>query len=228
MVLQELWDLICEEVFSEDPCEDDLFNQYVEEEPRVDLPGASRIRQSNLQSYMAAFSKKPPFLLVGEAAGPWGCRFSGVPFTGERQLLSHPDFPFPGRQSSRKDPPEVVLREKGHPPFTSQSAEAFWAVMMPYYHRPGFLVWDVVPFHPHDPGKLLSIRTPRAREIRKYSDILGEIIRLVDPRRVVAIGNKARDGLCRIGVDFVKVRHPARGGKEMFRAGIEQELSRLV
>lgn len=102
MVLQELWEYLERGLFLEDSRRD-LFNQYRAVDENVDLSNAHYIRQNNLKNYFCSFSEMPSFLLVGEAAGPWGCRFSGVPFTGERQLCQRL-LPFLGERSSRDDP----------------------------------------------------------------------------------------------------------------------------
>src|SRR5690606_10917057 len=111
---------------------------------------APAIRRDNLRSYLAAYESMPDILLVCEAPGPWGCRFSGVPITSESQLLD-PAFPVHGRKSST-----------AAEPYSEYSANIHWRVLAPYFPR--FLTWNTVPLHPHreDP---LSIRTPTNREI---------------------------------------------------------------
>ena len=61
-------------------------------------------RQGNLLNYLLHFEGKPRYLIVGEAPGPWGCRFSGVPFTSERQLAQG-ELPFAGEPTSIHNPP---------------------------------------------------------------------------------------------------------------------------
>ncbi len=76
-----------------------LFNQYRERDPRIDLPNAVKIRRQNLINYLRSFSRRPSIFIVGEAPGPRGCRFSGVPFSSEVQLSSG-ELPFMGLKSS--------------------------------------------------------------------------------------------------------------------------------
>ena len=101
-----------------------VFNQYRDCNHEVDLPAAASIRIKNLKRYMEEAMSTACVLVVGEAAGPWGCRFSGIPFTGERQLLDR-SFPFRGEQSS-KVPPELATRVE--PPYVSKTAKIFWAL----------------------------------------------------------------------------------------------------
>jgi len=85
--MNSLWNLFKNKIFAI-PSSEILFNQYMSSNIDVDLPNAAEIRRKNLYDYFKSFPKKPSFVLIGEAPGPWGCRFSGIPFTGERQLIN--------------------------------------------------------------------------------------------------------------------------------------------
>jgi uracil-DNA glycosylase len=183
-----------------------LFNQYRDRDEALDLPDAPRIRQDNLYRYLSSFPKRPRVLLLAEAPGPRGCRFSGVPFTSEAQLLD-PAFPIHGNRSSR-----------GEAPYSEYSGRIYWRVMAPYF--PHFLTWGSVPFHPHHPGKPLSIRNPTNREVATWTDVVAELIRLLQPERVMAIGRKAEFALTKLGAAHTYVRHPSQGGAGHFEAGI--------
>jgi len=61
------------------------FNQYRDVHPELDLPRGAVVRRHNLRCYLEAFAGAR-FVLVGEAAGYAGCRFSGIPFTCEAQF----------------------------------------------------------------------------------------------------------------------------------------------
>ena len=159
MVLGELWEFFETELFLKES-RPGLFNQYRSLDENIDLPNAPSIRQINFKNYIDSFSIKPTILAVGEAAGPWGCRFSGVPFTGEGQLCQK-SLPFPGERSSRNDPKYPL---KKFPPFISISSKIFWDVLKPFH--PQFFVWDCIPYHPHKEGAPLSVRTPKKERYR--------------------------------------------------------------
>ncbi len=214
MILKELGELFKTKLFPISST-NILFNQYKDSDPRVDLPNAHEIRRENLMFYMRSFSMKPSVMVVGEAAGPWGCRFSGVPFSGEKQLVEG-KLPFLGNRTS-KQIPDIQIK-KGGPPFTSLSAEVFWAVMKP--HFPKFFVWDCVPFHPHDMNNILSVRKPTLEEILSYSGLLEEIEAILKPEAIVAVGRKAELALRIAGISSTYVRHPSRGGKREFSEGV--------
>ena len=187
-----------------------LFNQYKDTDPEYDLPDAGRLRRENLKNYMMCYRKRPQVLLVGEAAGPWGCRFSGVPFTSESQLVRG-GLPFKGNRTSRHEPP-----------YRERSGAVVWDALLQEFPR--FLLWNAVPLHPHEPGRknLLTIRTPRLQEIKAFSPLLKEFLSVLEPERVVAVGRKAQYALGLIGVPCDYVRHPAQGGEGEFREGIKK------
>lgn len=193
-----------------------VFNQYRDSNDLVDLPAAPGIRIDNLRNYIAKVMGTATILIVGEASGPWGCRFSGIPFTGEKHLLD-PSFPFRGLRSSKAAP---SCPTKVFPPYTSRSAEIFWEVMMPHYDR--FLVWDAFPFHPHERHDDFSVRNPTSTEVSQCGEALLLIKSYLKPNHIVAIGKKAFEELNAIGETSIYVRHPSRGGKAKFTTGIQK------
>jgi len=204
-----------EAILTAEPSTNKIFNQYRDHNNQVDVPDAATIRTENLRRYVAEATETASILVVGEAAGPWGCRFSGVPFTGEKQLLD-PTFPLCGERSSK-----TILGRltKIAPPFISRSAEMFWGVMLPYYGR--FMVWDAFPLHSHEPHDVLTVRNPTKNEVSQFGEALRLIKAYMKPTDIVAVGKKAYEELNDLGESSIYVRHPSRGGKTEFTAGIE-------
>ena len=147
-------------------------------------------------------------MAVGEALGPRGGRFSGIPFTSEVQVCGG-QRGFQGEQSSARS----VL-------YSERTATIFWEEMYPWQGR--FLAWNIFPFHPHRAGDPLSLRPPTPVEIRLFAPILQEMIACVAPRFIIAIGRKAEIGLREINVDCQYIRHPSHGGEKAFREGIKK------
>lgn len=206
---KDIADLFEAELFDA-PSTDDLFNMYRD---RVagerDVEDAPSIRRRNLRSYLAAYPERPPALLVIEAPGPWGCRFSGVPITSEAQLLD-PAFPIDGERTSI-----------GQKPMTEYSANIFWRILRPYFPR--FFIWNTVPFHPHHTGRVDSIRGPRIAEIKRFAPINRAVIDILQPEAVFAVGRKAERLLTReLGVDCRYVRHPSQGGATLFEEAMRE------
>lgn len=221
MRLQTLWDFFRREIFTI-PSSDRLFNQYRDRDRRVDLPDAAEMRRKNLYNYFESFVQRPPVMVIGEAPGPWGCRFSGIPFTGERQLVMN-ELPFQGRRSSTDNP---TLSVRKSTPYVSNSARVFWGTMKKYH--PEFLVWNCVPIHPYKKGTILSVRTPTIVEVLHYSGILSEILSLLKPEKIIALGRKAEFSLHQLGIPCSYVRHPSQGGAARFKKGIEQIFKKRV
>jgi len=170
------------------------FNQYRDIDPRVDSANAATLRLYNLREYLYVVLPTAKILVLGEAPGPWGTRFSGIPFTCERQLVEG-NLPIPGKQTSSSNP-DINLRKT--PPYESNSAMIFWGTLSPYFRQ--LLVWDVYPFHPHKIGDAFSIRTPSWKEVLEYADIVKMLTDVVKPRRVLAIGRTAHMLSERIGI----------------------------
>jgi len=204
------------EILTAVPSTNIVFNQYRDNNDQVDLPNAAIIRIVNLQRYLAEATETASILVVGEAAGPWGCRFSRVPFTGERQLLD-PSFPIHGERSSKTNPNHAP---KVTPPFISRSAKIFWGVMLPYYGR--FLLWDAFPFHSHKPQDFLTVRNPTKSEVSKFEEAIQLIKAYMKPINIVAVGKKAFKELNALGEHSTYIRHPSQGGKAEFISGMKK------
>src|SRR6185436_1135484 len=62
-----------------------VVNPYRDFDPALARPGAARRRRANLEAYLERVGA-PRLVLLGEALGFRGGRFSGIAFTSERQL----------------------------------------------------------------------------------------------------------------------------------------------
>jgi hypothetical protein len=191
------------------PSSDFAFNPYRDENPELDVVGAAAIRRRNLEAYVRAHPERPRFLVMMEAPGPWGCRFTGVPVTSEVQLLD-PSFPLSGERTSRQGEP-----------LNEYSASIFWRVMQPYFPR--FFIWNTVPLHPHKPCGFTSIRTPTTRDIREFVPLSKTVVEVLQPTRILTIGRKAERLIVReLGLPATYVRHPSQGGANLFADGMRQ------
>src|SRR5712691_13210378 len=142
----------------------------------------SRLRRERLQTYLDV-KRHASILLVGEAAGYRGARVSGIAFTSERQL-------------SGAAPAEA-------------SATIVHRVLAELGLEEEVLLWNVVPTHPHEPGRPHTNRRPTCEEIRASLPLLENVVR---GRRAIAVGRLAEAVL---GAPYV--RHPSHGGAEAFR-----------
>jgi uracil-DNA glycosylase len=142
-------------------------------------------RCDRLLAYLKA-RQEAPLLLVGEAAGYRGARVSGIPFTSERQLTG--DGPAEATATIvRRTLAELGLEDET-------------------------LCWNVVPTHPHRPGRPDTNRRPTRPEIDAARPFLHELAR---GRTVLAVGR-----LAQLATGAPYVRHPSHGGAAEFRAGL--------
>lgn len=190
-----------------------LFNQYADADPTLDRRGAVAIRRSNLRAYLASFAAPPTLLVVGEAVGYRGGRFTGIPLTSERLLLDHQAFPYGARPTSRGEP------------YAEPTASILWGVLAPY--RAQVIAWNAVPLHPHALGDPLTNRTPTVAERRRYLPLLQAVYSRVGVQHAVALGNQAAAALTELGIQHTRVRHPANGGATAFRRQMAEVLHDL-
>ncbi|MHC3993277.1 uracil-DNA glycosylase [Thiomicrolovo sp. ZZH C-3] len=175
-------------------------------------------QRHNLQCYLQQLrALEPALLLVGEAPGYNGCRLTGIPFSSEALVAEGvlDGLLFTARHGYR------VAR----PPYTrEQSAGTVWEVLQ--RHRTAALCWNAFCFHPHAAGSPDSNRKPTNKEIESAAPFLRRLLELFPSvTTVVAVGNSAEEALKRLQIPHIKVRHPARGGKPAFVAGMDALLA---
>lgn len=186
---------------------------------------AAQVRVQQLEGYLAARVGKAKVLLVAEAVGYQGAKFSGVPLTSERILLGHLQgvpaecaFGTAGVQTSR-----AASHPKG---FTEPTATIAWRQMLALGYRPEqFVFWNAFAFHPHHEGERLSNRKPTRDELARSAHVLQAMRCLFPAAKVLAVGTVARDALAALGQAAPCVRHPANGGASAFRQQLELALS---
>jgi uracil-DNA glycosylase len=181
-----------------------LCNFYADTWPGLDRgPDAAEIRVGNLRRYLAERLERCDAVLVGEAPGYQGARWSGIAFCDERSL------PADRRTSTR---PEG---------FREPSATIVNGTLDELGAATNVVKWNTTPWHPFvSPAEPLTNRAPRAGEIAAGREILDALIALVRPRLVIAVGNIAAARL----PDAEQVRHPAYGGATQFRDGLRRLL----
>jgi hypothetical protein len=187
---------------------DRVVNQYAQDVQDLDRQEGSAIRLHNLHCYLEAFAGAN-YLLVGEAAGYAGCRFSGIPFTCEAQLVG-PE-PLDWAQDS-----QLARSSRADTLWAERSATMVWAALG---QRADCLLWNAFPWHPHQEGDLLTNRRPGV-ELRDGLPVLDVLVSELPSAKVVAVGRVAQRALGELGLDAPYVRHPSHGGKRAFEAGI--------
>ena len=151
----------------------------------------------------------PRRVLVGEALGFRGGRFSGIAFTSERQLAGGdgrrlPWAGSPFRATSRN--PALWLEPSGSVVWDALGGDAR-----------GALLWNAFPWHPHDGKGPLSNRTPERSLVAANLHVLERLLAELGGARVLAVGRTAQAALAALGVEAPALRHPAHGGAGLFR-----------
>ena len=170
---------------------------------------SNEIRRNNLIHYLLLmYERKPKILLVSEAPGYLGMKLTGVPFSSERTLLNHTFYS--GNNNFRVEFNGI----------TEPSATIVWNVLDAIGYIP--LMFPAFPFHPNGVGNPKSNRQPTDAELEIGEKYLLELIDIFGIKKFLAVGRKAEFTLSKMNIVAPYVRHPANGGANKFRIGLEQ------
>lgn len=188
-----------------------LFNPWADRCPH---DAAGNGPKQKLQRLAAHLDCDAQFILVGEAPGYQGCRYSGIAFTSERLLGEGviPRIPALGqRLSTRKLP------------FSEPSATIVWKTLYKLGIAEHTILWNAMQLHPYKPDNLWSNRTPQPAEITLGAPAMRLLKEAYPKARIVAVGKKAEGLLHEMGIDTAgAVRHPANGGATEFSLGLKE------
>ena len=191
---------------------ENTFNPYSDQCDRYDRDDAPQLRSRALRSLLkAATERDVESLWIGRDPGHRGGRRTGLAFTDDVHLHEHAE-----RWGLS------ILRATRGPRISELTAAVTWKALS-RIASPVFL-WNVFPLHPHKPGNPFSNRRHNAHERRIGEEFLAELILLLQPRRLVAIGNDAANSARRLAdrQEVIKVRHPSHGGRAKFLAQINK------
>lgn len=193
------------------PETDDLFNPYRDRNEAIDRARAPAIRSRNLREYLGTF-RNARYVLVGEAAGYNGCRYTGIPFTGEDLTVG--DAPLAWTRDTG-----VARASKAAKLSSEMSAKIVWGGIG---ESRDFVLWNAVPWHPHGSGRPLSNRKPRREEVELGLEVLELFLEIFRDAEPVAVGRVAQASLAMMERDATYVRHPSMGGKKLFLEGLAE------
>ena len=203
-----------------------VINPYRDADADRDLdgPGAARRRRANLEAYLERVGA-PRLLLVGEAIGYRGGRFSGIAFTSERQLAGPKSEGRAGRRLSWAGPP-FQATSRNPDLWLEPSGSIVWDALGG--DARGALLWNSFPWHPHAARGPLSNRTPEKSLVAANLHVLERLLAETAGARVLAVGRTAAAALGALGLAAPALRHPAHGGAAIFRQQLQAERESLI
>lgn len=185
---------------------ENTFNPYSDRCEVHDCLDAPAKRASSLTAMLnAAIKCDLDSIWVGRDLGYRGGRRTGLALTDDIHVDAH-----------AKRWGILVDRPTKGKVISERTAAVIWD-MLAIVREPIFL-WNVFPLHPHEPEQPFSNRVHNANERRAGEELLFELIKMLKPKRLVAVGNDAEKVLQRMVSEcpVVKVRHPSYGGQTQF------------
>ena len=180
-----------------------VFNPYSDCCPKHDLPNAPKLRRENLTAALEAAARLGvDSVWVGQEPGHLGARRTGLALTDDDTLhCMSKMFDVPLQQATH-----FTIREK--------TAQAVWKILPKLGCR--VFPWNVFPLHSHDMDAPLSNRKHCKTERAEGVKFLRDILEILKPSRVVAVGRDAERALCKMKIDPRPrfVYHPAARGRE--------------
>lgn len=189
----------------------DVFNPYSDTCDVYDKGNAASMRRKNLRTYLsAALAQGVDTLWMGRDLGYRGGRRTGLALTDEYHLVD----------LEQVFPNTTFVRATVGDALSERTAAEIWRALRALPRQP--LLWNVFPFHPHEPGNPLSNRRFTMRELAAVEELNAQLIRGLGAKRIVSIGQDAALYAKRFGVSVETVRHPSYGGIVDFRRRISQ------
>lgn len=211
---------------------ENVFNPWADFDPDYDVAYARSIRKAQLERYLVRRLDTAQILLIAEACGYQGGRFTGIAMTCERMMLSlHPEVTakmvigVPGRRTSRKNSPFLPKEIQRLQGFNEPTDTVVWNAALRAGLSPDeFILWNIFPFHPHKEGQMMTNRTPNEEELAVGLAYTKSLLTLTGPLPILAVGRKSEETLKNAGLSATGLRHPANGGANLFREGLADAL----
>ena len=199
-----------------------VFNPWRDSDARDRAPRRSmpRHRLDNLAAYVEARERSARFMLMGEAPSHRGCRFSGIAFCSEHELVHKADL------VARK-PLVLTSLNADTKPFKERSAHVIWDEIAHAGAACDVMLWNTFPWHPYL-DEVTTNRKPKLSEVAHGRAALNALLEcFTHPLQIIAVGKVAQDALSKW--PEVKcagyIRHPAQGGESRFREGFRQHIA---
>ncbi|HEY4068001.1 MAG TPA: uracil-DNA glycosylase [Burkholderiaceae bacterium] len=194
-----------------------LFNpwrDWCDADDRSNPLGGPEGRMSRLAEHLDC---DPRYIICGQSPGWRGCRYSGIAFTSERQVI---DGAIPRISSS---PDRLTRASPQGGPLSEPSSTIMWNTLRRLGISGDVLLWNALQMHPHQPSLPWSNRTPTWGEIQLGAAALEMLLDAFPDAKVIAIGRKSEDLLRELDMlPNGQLRHPAYGGARQFAEGMRR------
>ena len=200
-----------------------VFNPWRDHDERDAPPrhGMPERRRENLAAYLETRARSARVMLLGEAPSHRGCRFSGIAFCSEHELVHKRRLVAPRSLA-------LTSVNADRQPMTERSAAVIWDEMEHAGCWREVVLWNAFPWHPQGPRGGSSNRKPRLSEVAQGKAAFEAMLAcFTHPLAVFAVGKVAEDALRRWQAAPCAgyIRHPARGGEPKFRAAFKASIA---
>ena len=188
------------------------FNPYIDRCDVHDRHDAPQRRSRALSAVIEQALQTPvDAIWIGRDLGYRGGRRTGLALTDDVHVARHAQRW--NVQAERQTKGEAVAE---------RTAAVIWG-MLDQIDDAVFL-WNVFPLHPHEAGSPFTNRQHNARERQAGEEILGMLVALLQPRRLIAVGNDAFGAATRVACKcpVTLVRHPSYGGQRQFERQVTE------
>lgn len=197
-------------------CGEHVFNPWTQRDEEYDgTLNDPAARLARLRAHLGIAARR---ILIGEASGYQGCHISGIPFTSERVILAG-EVPRVRAQGAR-----LSLR---HIPWSEPSATTVWGTLHALGIAETTVLWNAFAWHPHEPGRLQSNRTPTRAERAEGLAALAALLQAFPDAELFAVGRHAELALQELGRTATSLRHPSMGGARRFAEGLRAAIEGL-